>query len=293
MALRVSFGEWEVESLPEDGGRLSFLRFLGRDLLTQKPESFHAPIEDFGLFETRPVYGYDDCFPSADPCRYPTVDWQIPDHGELCWLKWEARQTLDSLEFQARSLVLPIRFQRRMTFAESSLTWSFRVANSGLVELPFQHVMHPLMPLREITSISLPDFSRIVEDYRKEKLSLTNPEEVEKWLLGHPAGKVSMLYLQRLSTGRVTIGFSNDLRISVEFPVELFSTLGIWWDNEGYPDEEGCRRVECAFEPIPGSASRLSEAYLEGKCLRVKPGEAIAWNIRWIIEKAQRAKSVS
>jgi hypothetical protein len=136
----------------------------------------------------------------------------------------------------------------------------------------------------------LPDFSRIVEDYRKEKLLLTNPEKVEKWLLGHPAGKVSMLYLQGLSTGRVTIGFSNDLRISVEFPVELFPTLGIWWDNEGYPDEEGCQRLECAFEPISGSTSRLSEAYLEGKCLRVKPGEAIAWKIRWIIEKAQLGK---
>jgi hypothetical protein len=146
------------------------------------------------------------------------------------------------------------------------------------------------MPLREVTSISLPDFSGIVEDYRKERLLLTNPEEVETWLLGQPVGKASMLYLQGVSTGRFTLTFSDDLRIRVEFPVELFPTLGIWWDNEGYPDEESCRRVECAFEPISGSTSRLSEAYLEGKCLRVKPGEAIAWRVRWSIEKVHLGK---
>ena len=101
-----------------------------------------------------------------------------------------------------------------------------------------------------------------------------------------------MLYLQGLSIGRFGLAFSDDLRISVEFPVELFPTLGIWWDNEGYPDEEGCRRIECAFEPIPGSTSRLSEAYLEGKCLRINPGETVAWKIHWLIEMAQLGKKV-
>ena len=287
MVQRFSFGVWEVECRPEDGGRLSLLRFQGRDLLTREPEAFHAPLRDFGLFETRPVYGYDDCFPSADPCPYPTKDWQIPDHGELCWLKWETRQSSDFLEFQTQSQVLPIHFTRKLTFAESSIAWSFKVNNSGPVEIPFQHVMHPLMPLRQITAISLPDFSRIIEDYRKEKLSLSNPAAVEDWLFNQPRDTAAMLYMQGVSTGRIALTFSDELRLSVEFPVKFFPTLGIWWDNEGYPDEEGCRRVECAFEPISGSTSRLSEAYQEKKCLTVKPGATFTWGIRWSIERVR------
>ena len=102
-----------------------------------------------------------------------------------------------------------------------------------------------------------------------------------------------MLYLQGVSTGQVVLKFSDELRISVDFPVELFPTLGIWWDNEGYPDEEGCRRIECAFEPISGSASRLSEAYQKKKCLSVKPGATFTWKIRWSIERVHPGKNMS
>lgn len=278
------FGNWEVEFIPVDGGRLSRLRFQGRDLLTRPPVSFRAPSGDFGLFETRPVYGYDDCFPSADPCPYPTMDWQVPDHGELCWLKWEVRRTSDSLVFQTRSLALPILFQRTLTFAESSLTWSFEVSNLGRVEIPFQHVMHPLMPLQEINAITLPTFSCVTEEQRKEKLRLSTPGDVACWLLKQPDGTAAMLYLQGLSTGKISFTYSEKFRIAVIFPVKLFPSLGIWWDNGGYPEEEGCRRVECAFEPIPGNTSRLSDAYQEGRCLTVKPGKTTAWEIRWTVE---------
>lgn len=280
-----TFGGWEVEFQAEDGGRLSRLGFHGHDLLTSQLLPFRAPSKDFGLFETRPVYGYDDCFPSVDPCAYPTKDWQVPDHGELCWLKWEVSRISNSLEFQTRSLVLPICFQRTLIFEKSSLAWSFKVSNLGSDEIPFQHAMHPLMPLREISAVSLPHFSDFREEQRKEKLWLATPEEVESWLLNQPVGTAAMLYLEGISAGKMVLTVSSQLRVSVAFPVNLFPTLGIWWNNEGYPDEEGCRRVECAFEPIPGSNSRLSDAYQEGKCLSVKPHETVKWEILWSVEE--------
>jgi hypothetical protein len=286
MTQSVAWGNWEIAYEPEDGGRLSRLKFQNYDLLTQKPLSFHAPSKDFGLFETRAVYGYDDCFPSVDPCPYPTTDWQVPDHGELCWLNWEVAHTAGSLRFHTRSQNLPIEFQRDLRFEESSLIWSFGVRNHGTEDLPFQHVMHPLMPLREITSILLPRFSGAIEDYRKEKPSLESPRDVENWLLGQPEGTAAMLYLQGISAGQVALTLARELRITIVFPQTLFPTIGIWWDNGGYPDEDNCRRVECAFEPTPGSNCRLSEAYREGKCLTVKSGRTTAWEIRWIMDRA-------
>ena len=85
--ISAQYGPWEVECLPADGARLHALRFAGRDLLTGPPERFQPPEQDFGEYETRPVYGYDDCFPSVDPSDLPGHPGiRIRDHGELCWL---------------------------------------------------------------------------------------------------------------------------------------------------------------------------------------------------------------
>ncbi|MBU0640301.1 MAG: hypothetical protein KKB50_15655 [Planctomycetes bacterium] len=63
----------------------------------------------------------------------------------------------------------------------------------------------------------------------------------------------------------------------------MFGTLGIWWNNAGYPDEDGCQRIECAFEPIPGPTSSLAEAYPGKGHLSVPPQGRLAWEITWNI----------
>ncbi len=83
------FDKWLVEYTKEDGARLNRLSFDNHDLMTIEPELFHPPSTDYGEYETRPVYGYDDCFPSVDVCEFPGKEWNIPDHGELCWLGWD------------------------------------------------------------------------------------------------------------------------------------------------------------------------------------------------------------
>ncbi len=88
MKKAVKFGRWMIEYDLDNGARLNRLCFDKFDLLTTNPENFRPPSEDYGEYETRPVFGYDDCFPSVDQCNYPGMDWKIPDHGELCWLKW-------------------------------------------------------------------------------------------------------------------------------------------------------------------------------------------------------------
>jgi len=80
------FKHWFVRYAPSDGGRIGILRYKGIDLLTTAPDCFKPPLEDFGAYELRPVYGYDDCFPSVSACRYPGLTWEVPDHGEVCWL---------------------------------------------------------------------------------------------------------------------------------------------------------------------------------------------------------------
>ena len=86
--LKADFDNWHIEYIPDDGARIAALRYAGHDLLSSPPVSFRSPERFYGEYETRPVYGYDDCFPTVDPCLCPGGEYQYRDHGELCWQQW-------------------------------------------------------------------------------------------------------------------------------------------------------------------------------------------------------------
>jgi hypothetical protein len=272
---------WLVEYTAEDGARLDRLAFDNYDLLTNVPKSFHSPTADYGEYEKRPVYGYDDCFPSVEPCLYPGSDWRIPDHGELCWLKWKVSQKSNGLVFVVKSQALPLQFTRQMLFSKSGINWVFEVLNEGDKELPFQHVIHPLMPLNEVVDIDLPNFQSVYNATTNSMMELKNPAEVKTFLLKQPIGVTNMLFLQRVRNGKLSLTFKNGIRLEMIFPEKRFPTVGIWWNNSAYPDEDGCRRNECAFEPISGLNSALSDAYKHNLHLSVAPKEKYTWQIQW------------
>jgi len=281
MRKKFKSGLWGVEYSLEDGARLNRLAFDGKDLLTAEPKSFRPPSADYGEYEKRPVYAYDDCFPSVNSCKYPGLEWIIPDHGELCWLPWQVTEDSNRLVFVVRSREIPVIFEREMHFKETSLMWNFKVKNEGTDELPFQHVMHPLFPLSQIIGVELPQFKSVYDDIGKMTIDLENPQAVEDFLLSQPERSTNMLFLQKIKTGIMKWTYRNGITIEAVFSEKYFPSIGIWWNNNAYPDEDGCRRNECAFEPIPGDNSVLTDAHKDGNCLSVLPGENFSWQIQW------------
>lgn len=277
----VTCGDWRVGYNLKDGGRLTSLAYKGQGLLTPAPHPFHPPAKAHGLFEDRPVYGYDDCFPSVVACYYPGKRVSIPDHGELCWLPWEVSEGKDSLAFVARSKLLPLVFKREMTFYDSKLVWDFEVTNKGSEDLPFQHSMHPLLPVDEIEGIQLPGFKSVFDWNANRELESMTPAELCERLLTSRSGAVEMLFVRRIENGEIGWTYSNGLSVRMLFPHEYFPTIGIWWDRGGYPDEVGISRNECAFEPTAGSTSLLSQASADGECLTVHAGSTFRWQIVW------------
>lgn len=278
------YGPWHVEYRLNDGGRLSRIAYRDYDLLTTAPSNFRPPANEHGQFENRPVYGYDDCFPSVVSCYFPGSQINIPDHGEVCWLAWELSEEPNGLTFLVRSKLLPVVFKRKMIFTNSSIIWNFEVQNEGKGVLPFQHSMHPLVRVDEIKRIELPGFESAFDWNKNQVLNSTTPEKLRDFLLGLPKGSVEMLFLRNIKTGELRWTYSSGLSVRMKFPVAHFPTIGIWWDNSGYPDEDGICRNECAFEPTPGSTSLLSQAYADGDCLSVGPGERFAWQVLWEVE---------
>jgi len=277
------YNHWLVEYTTDDGGRLDRLRYKGYDLLTVRPESFQSPSSIYGKYETRPVYGYDDCFPSVVASGYPGLNWEIPDHGELCWLKWHASVNKNSLLFSVKSEVLPLEFKREMIFSNSEILWKFEVKNEGKNPLPFQHVMHPLIRLDEISDFEFPDFELVINERTNEPLPFKDPKELKTYLLNQPSGSSNMLFMQNIKKGEMNWRYKKGIRVNVIFSEKLFPTIGIWWNNSAYPAEEELQRNECAFEPTPGLSSVLKDNYKNGLCLSTDKGDAFAWEIRWIV----------
>jgi len=282
--LATDFGNWHIQCIPKDGARISVLRYAGQDLLTTNPPAFKSPDKFYGEYETRPVYGYDDCFPSVVPCIYPDEKFECRDHGELCWQEWQVQNEDNRLIFFTECLKPRVMFKRILEFDENKLTWRFEVTNLSDKKIVFLHVMHPLLPLKKIQSIKLPGFQKIVTENQTADPCLKSASEVANHLLSIQSGVYEMLLLEEISEGSIKLGFQKGLILHMSFDLKLFPTIGIWWNKTGYPDEENVRRTECAFEPIPGTCSDLSETFRNGVYLAVEHGKVFSWEIKWEIE---------
>jgi hypothetical protein len=280
---KFNYKKWSVIYTPGDGARLDRLNYDGFDLLTTEPKDFKPPATDYGEYENRAVYGYDDCFPSVDPCKFPGENWMVPDHGELCWIPWKSNQSSNHLMFTVESHVIPVLFKRKIKFNENSLIWDFDLTNLGMKKLPFLYVTHPLMPLSEVETLEFPKFKSVYDSVGNQTLDLNNPAGVMEFLLTKEKGTATMLFLQNIENGEMRLRFKNGIDLEIKFPQEYFHSIGIWWNNSGYPDEDGSRRNECAFEPVPGLTSDLSRDHASGNCLFIKPGEKLSWQFEWIV----------
>ncbi len=278
-------GPWEVDYMPNDGARLSRLTFEGHDLLTTAPADFRAPQADYGDYELRPVFGYDDCFPSIRPCEHPQQPGvQVADHGEVCWLDWDITTGENRLDCNVASKVHPgISFRRSVIFADDCITWDIEVTNASDADFAFIHVIHPLMPPTKITSLKLPDFAAAVSEMQGGiELPAKNGADLASYIMSQPIGSADFMLLKDVKAGLVEIGFEGGFTLALEYDAEMLPVLGIWWNRKGYPAEEGIERSECAFEPIPSYTSSLNEA-IKGKHLWVGAGKSKNWQLNWRI----------
>lgn len=280
--LKAGFEDWEVEYLPDNGARISVLKYGGQDLLTSEPVDFKSPAMNYGEYETRPVFGYDDCFPTVDACFYPGGKFVCKDHGEICWQKWLTEIEDNRLICSTDCLHPAVNFKRIMTFEGHRLIWRFEITSLSSERSHFLHVMHALLPLDRIIEIEIPECRKIFDEIKSRSSRLKSSAELGESLLTAQPGSFGMFLLRDLSDGLVKLSFSTGLKLEIRFDIMLFPTLGVWWNKGGYP-ESGQLRTECAFEPIPGTCSDLSKSFKDGVYLSVEPGKHIHWEIMWTV----------
>jgi hypothetical protein len=295
-ALEMDFGPWQVVCEPADGGRLRRLAYDGRDLLTGEPEAFRPPARDLGRYETRPVYGYDDCFPTVDPCSMPAATaagspaafagQPLEDHGGVCWQEMDVSAEADGLHCLCRPRELPgVVFRRRVRFEPDGIGWEFEIDNAAEAPLCCLHVMHGLLRIDELEGLVLPAFEELFDEMAGESVTpVPAPGALARSLRDLPDGQTRMLILRGVRAGRATVLLAGGLRIHVDFPREDFPSLGLWYNRGGWPDEPGLGRREFALEPLAGPLSCLAGSVAAGGGWSVPPGGSRRWRIDWTLE---------
>jgi galactose mutarotase-like enzyme len=161
--------------VPEIGGKIISLRShrTGREWLWKNPylPLIKPPLDstDFGAFDAG---GWDEVFPTVNPCQVPNSAWdnrKLTDHGELWFRPWQildARvelQTAATLKLAVDEPDLPFRFERTLTLANglASLTANYSVTNKSTIPMPFIWAAHPVLAIEPGDSFLMPAGTRL------------------------------------------------------------------------------------------------------------------------------------
>ena len=158
--------------MPALGGKVRDMNLAGRQWLWHNPEiPFALPREGALYAELEAAGGFDEYFPTVEPCRLPRwvkgSRWvKLPDRGEL-WAQPPEITIMTDQEGHSATCAwigaaLPYRFTRRITVhPEGWVAFAYSATNTGAHRIPFLWSSHPIFPLTPRTRIVLPDGARV------------------------------------------------------------------------------------------------------------------------------------
>ncbi|MEI6503824.1 MAG: hypothetical protein WCP21_22665 [Armatimonadota bacterium] len=279
-------GDWAVECDP-DGGRLTRIAWRGRDLLTRPhlPGGvFTPPDPKWGEFETRPVFGYDDCWPSLEISVWPDRDQPVRDHGELCWRRWSVTPTELALH-AAVSEPGDWTFARDLSCPDGALRFDFAVTNTGDRPLTMSWAGHALLPPGALRGLVLPECEAITQEFPEAGEMEMQLAEAWPYLAALPRGAAVMLVLRHCHTPEFTVALDDDLRWRVGIEGARRPSLGLWYNHGGYPPQPGLERTELGLEWLLTPECVLKQAAQSGSAIVLAPREKLRWVVIWSIEE--------
>ena len=248
-------------------------------------------------YDAAAAYGWDECFPTVSPGRYPFEGrWAgvpLADHGELWSRPWQVVRAEPALvEVEARGTCLPYRFTRRIDVAGETITASYTVRNEGDEGFWALWAMHPLFAVVAGARILLPGV--------REALVVPSPSASRVGRAGHVSWPTTVaadgavvdlatfpdqpgfaLKLVARTTGRAALAADPEAGawVGVEASAELAPNLGVWINDRGWPDGPLQLR-HAGLEPTSGNGDDLRGAVEAGSGLRIEPGQELRWWVR-------------
>lgn len=280
---------------PGSGGKIVslFHRPSAREWLAQpaEPGTNHPPGP---VYDTAAAYGWDECFPTISPGRYPFEGrWAgvpLADHGELWSRPWQVvRAEPTFVEVEARGTCLPYRFTRRIDVERETITASYTVTNEGDEGFWALWAMHPLFAVGPGARILLPGVT--------EAVVVPSPSAARVARAGHVSWPTTVaadgavvdlavfpdqpgfaLKLVARAPRRAALAADPDagVWVGVEASAELVPNLGVWINDQGWPDGP-LRLRHASLEPTSGTGDDLRGAVEAGAGWRIEPGQHLRW----------------
>jgi galactose mutarotase-like enzyme len=238
----LSGGPWELDILPERGGRIASLRLEGRELLDQG-----VGVDDPGAddFVAGGAWGWDEMVPNVEAASYGGAD--LPDHGEAWRVSWTVLSTSASQAVMAcEGRVLPWRLEREVSLGADAVRVSYALSNRGPGRLPAYWCAHPLFRYEQDMEV-----------------------DVGVRLMAFAPGRSGKFFLARGTIGRARLAWRSGPAVEVAWDPDLTPYVGVWICNG---DLGGYRQV--AIEPATGGNDRPDP---DEPPPMLGPGEAARW----------------
>ena len=239
--MRLRGGPWEMEILPERGGRIKSLGLRGAELLDQGVGVDHPTAAGF---VDGGAQGWDELVPTVDASTWRGVE--LPDHGEAWRVPWsvvESDESSCAMECEGRAL--PWRLERTIEVGET-VRAAYRLSNTGGAELPAYWCSHILFRYEEGVEV-----------------------DVGVRLMRFARGKSGKFFLPPGSIDRARLRWPDRTVVELAWDAERAPHCGIWICNG---DLGGYRQV--AIEPATGGGDRPDS---DEPAPTLQPGESLSW----------------
>jgi galactose mutarotase-like enzyme len=223
-------------------------------------------------------YGWDEMFPTVDPCLFPTEPFQgapVPDHGELWQLEWDVMDSSPSaLHQRVSSDRFNYTFDRRLRVTDATLRCEYECVVDTDVPVPMLWALHPQFEMHVGSRVTLArEFKSVLDTSDAAavyEVDWLGNLQVERDVLD---GADRMIYLKPdEEANAVSIIDLSGSFLTLSWDNQFAPYLGIWLDRGRYTQGS-----VAALEPTNGFFDDLARAY-GGKSIRYfEPGEATSW----------------
>ena len=279
-AIRLETEKLAAVIIPAWGGKIASLydRTRKREWLHTNPHvAYRLPDYGANYVADFDAGGWDDCFPTVSPGLFPTEPWthvQLPDHGEVWALPWQAELEETQVTLTVLGRQLPYRLAKTITVQGSRLRCDYRLENLAPQPLPFLWSSHPTFAVTPGMHLQIPAAIAWVNGgvgaFPAGAGDTIPWPHLGDWdgsvLPPRDAQVAAKLFFTALTHGAVTLADPADgSRCTLRFDLAQVPHVGVWMNFSAWAGMAGVEPYyNLAIEPCIGAADALLDAYAQG-----------------------------
>ncbi len=266
-----------MDVLPACGGKIQSIRSLdtGREWLWHNPHlPLRQPVYGESYIEGIDFGGWDEIFPSVDPCVLELAHGEIvsvPDHGDLVSLPWKVEECSEyNLRLSVEGRCFPFRFTRTLSVAESGIDLFYELTSEGQVPMPWLWCAHPLFRLEPGMEVCWQ--GRDGQDI--EGVTIPDPSAPDFLPLAEK------IFTESGVATSVEIRPSGGEVLRLDFDPEENPFLGLWVNFSAWSGCGSESYFNLGIEPSTAPCDALPEARYAKLHRSLNPGERRHWTLR-------------